>query len=75
MNMQNSPWKPTRMAVQSLKPRELVIEFRPWLRISIRQVKTRNENATDRGFDVTGLHILQIARESGAGDDRLAATG
>jgi hypothetical protein len=58
------------MARQSLEPGELVVEFRPRLRIAVRRVERSDQHAVHRRLDVAGLVVVGIAGQFGAGDDR-----
>jgi hypothetical protein len=62
------------MARQTREPLHLVSEFRPRLRIAIRHVEGRDNQAADSGFDVARLIIIWIARQFAAGDDGLGVT-
>jgi hypothetical protein len=59
------------MRPQPLEPVELVIEFRPGLRIAVRQVDAGDDDAVDGGFDIARLVIIAIAGQGGAGQHRL----
>ena len=63
----------TRMGLQALEPRELVVEFRAWLRIAVRQIDAGNDDAVHRGFDVARFRIGLVAGQRGSGHDRLRA--
>jgi hypothetical protein len=52
---------------ETLEPSELVIEFRPWLRVAVRQVDGCYERAVHRRFDIAALIVRRIARKSVAG--------
>ena len=50
-----------RVRPQSLEPFELVVEFRPGLRIAIRQIDAGHDDAPDRRFDIARFPVLAIA--------------
>ena len=58
------------VARQPLEPGELVVEFRPRLRVAVRRIERGDQHAVDRGLDIAALFVVGIARQFGAGDDR-----
>ena len=58
------------MALQPREPVELVVEFRPRLRIAVRQVDAGNDDAADGGFDVARIVIAAVAGQRVADQDR-----
>ncbi len=55
---------------EPLEPGELVVEFRPGLRVAVRRIERSDQHAVDRGLDVAALGVVRIARQLGARDDR-----
>src|SRR5262249_24208595 len=62
------------MCDETLHPRELVREFGPGLRVAVRRVERRDNDAIHRSLQVAALRIGGITRESSLRHDRLAAT-
>ena len=58
---------------QPFEPGELVVEFRPGLRIPVRRVEAADQDPADRGFEVAALPVGRIAGEGGARDERRGA--
>ena len=56
---------------QPLVPGELVVEFRAGLRVAVGRIDAGDEDAVDGGLDVAGLDVGSVARQGGAGEDRL----
>ena len=61
--------------LQALEPSELVVEFRPRLRIAVRQVDRGDDGTPDRRLDESALYIVGIARQLRPRHDRLCAPG
>ena len=61
------------MRGKTLEPSKLVIKFRPWLRIAVRQVDRGNEHALHSRLDVPALGVGGIARQLRPRDDRVGA--
>ena len=59
------------MRPQPSEPVELVIEFRPGLRIAVRQIDAGDDDAVDGGLDIARLVIIAIAGQRGSGQYRL----
>ena len=59
------------MRPQPPEPVELVIEFRPGLRIAVRQIDAGDDDAVDGGLDVARLVILAVAGQGRPGQHRL----
>src|ERR1700736_3981883 len=49
------------MRFEPLEPVELVVEFRPGLRIAVRQIDAGNDDAFDRGLDIARLAVGGVA--------------
>src|SRR5260221_461086 len=49
------------MLFEPLEPVELVVEFRPRLRIAVRQIDAGNDDAFDRGLDIARLAVGGVA--------------
>lgn len=60
------------MKDEPVQPGDLVIEFWPGLRIAVGRIDAANNVAVNSGLDVTALSIQTVARQRGAGDNRLA---
>ena len=52
------------MRVESLEPRELVVELGPGLRVAIWKVDRRHDQAPNRSFQIPGLRIGGITRQT-----------
>ena len=59
-------------ASQPLEPVELVVEFRPGLRIAVRQIEAGDDDAVDGGFDIARLLVVGVAGQLGADQHRIA---
>ena len=57
----------SRVSDQSFEPGKLVVEFRPGLRIAVRQIDAADNNAINRSLDVTAL----LVRKSPGSSSRL----
>ena len=55
------------MGNQALKPGQLVVEFRSRLRIPVGEVDGSDQDSLNGRFDVAGLVILRISRQTCAG--------
>src|SRR5882672_11447233 len=55
------------MGNEALKPGQLVVEFRSRLRIPIGEVDGSDQDSLNSGFDVAGLVIFRISRQTCAG--------
>ena len=60
-----------RVGLQAPEPGQLVVEFRPGLRIAVGQIDAADQDAADGGLDVARLIILRIAGQGGPRHDRL----
>ena len=58
------------MRNQAVEPGQLVVEFRAWLRVAVRQIDAGDEHAPDGRLDIPALRIVGIAGEGLCGDDR-----
>src|SRR5688572_19928088 len=58
---------------EAFEPGKFVFEFRAGLRIPVGEIKAADENAVDRGLNVTTVRILVAARKLAAGFDGLRA--
>ncbi len=63
------------MLVEAQVPGELVVEFRPGLRIAVGRIERRNQDAVHRSFDVAALRIRGIAGQPGSREHRLTIAG
>jgi hypothetical protein len=54
------------MRQQALEPGQLVGELRPRLRIAVGQVDRRDEDAVDRGLEITRLGVAGVAGKGAA---------
>src|SRR5688572_30416411 len=63
------------MANEALEPRELVIELRTGLRITVWQIKAAHKNSVYGPLDVAAVRILVAARQLAACFDGLTAAG
>ena len=52
---------------KTLKPSQLVIEFRSWLRISIGEVDGSDQDSFNSRFNIASLMILGVSRQACAG--------
>ena len=52
------------MRPQPPEPVELVVEFRPGLRIAVRQIDAGDDDAVDGGLDVARLVIVAVAGQA-----------
>ena len=59
---------------QPPEPVELGVEFRPRLRIAVRQIDAGEDEAFDGGFDVAGLVVVAVAGQGGAGQNWLGVS-
>src|SRR5947207_835919 len=55
---------------QPLEPPQLVIEFRTWRRISVRQIQASDQDAVDGRLDVPAMAVIWIAGQTASCLDR-----
>src|SRR5438874_11276684 len=60
---------------QPLEPPQLVIEFRTWRRISVRQIQASDQDAVDGRLDVPAMAVIWIAGQTASCLDRFGAAG
>jgi hypothetical protein len=60
------------MGVKPLEPSELVVKFRPGLRIAVWQIDAAHQNAADRSFDIPRLCVHSVASKGCPRQDRLS---
>src|SRR5437879_9842631 len=63
------------MGNEALKPGQLVVEFRPRLRIPVGEVDGSYQDSLNSRFDVAGLVIFRISRQACAGQNWSVVSG
>src|SRR5207244_12871865 len=64
-----------RVRAQPREPGELGVEFRPGLRVAVRQIDAGDDDAAHGGLDVACFAIAGVARQRIADQDRLGIAG